>query len=136
MRIEIFTLCDYASINGGGLSICNVIQRIFAPKMPVGIHQFYAVARIRFDRNEEGQHEIRFTLVDDDGKQIVPPLTRSCNPQFVQDESTASVQCFFEIRQIALPHFGEYEAQLAVNGNHQMSVPVYVKPIPQAEKPL
>lgn len=70
MNIEAFLLCDAATDQQGKLNVLGAFDNIWTKKVPA-IHPACAVvARIRFEKTEEGNHPIRIHVIDEDGKPI------------------------------------------------------------------
>jgi hypothetical protein len=48
--------------------------------------------------------------------------------RFEGNDSTSTVSMALGIQQLKLPKFGEYSIDLAIDGRHEASVPLFVKP--------
>jgi hypothetical protein len=131
MKVELFTLCDAATVDSGGkLNILGCFDRINALQAPI-VHPLCALAlKCRFERVEEGQKRIRISVIDTDGRLIMPTLDAQIQIHIGPDSSTATAQLVLIIPQIKLPSFGEYSIDLAVDGRQEASIPLYVKQIP------
>ena len=139
MTIEIFTLCDAANTDGSGkISLLGSFDRINALQPPI-VHPLCALAvKLRFKRIEEGLKQIRISIIDSDGRSVMPTLNTQVLVQFPIDEPTATVQLTLTIQQIKLPNFGEYSIGLAVDGDEKASIPLYARQIeipPQPQIP-
>lgn len=132
MKVEIFTLCDAATADAGGkLNILGSFDRINASGVPV-THPLCALAmKLRFERLEEGQKRIGISFVDSDGKAVMPTLEAGTQVNFPPNESSVTACFVLQIQQMKLPNYGEYSIDLAVDGRHEASVPLFVKQIPQ-----
>ncbi len=83
MRVEIFTLCDAATLDAAGkLNILVSFDRLNAREEPVVHPQCTLAIKLRFERIEEGQKQIRIAFVDQDGASVMPNV-----------EATTQVQC-------------------------------------------
>lgn len=72
MRIEVFSLCDAATVEAGKLNILGAFDSIWVSAFPA-VHPQCAIAlRIRFDAIEKGEHKIVVNFVDADGKNVIP----------------------------------------------------------------
>jgi Family of unknown function (DUF6941) len=129
MKVEIFTLCDAATTDAAGkLNILGSFDRLNAVAEPI-IHMHCALAlKLRFQRVEEGQKKFRLAFVDSDGNAVMPPLDGSADVRFQDNDSTSTVSMALGIQQLKLPKFGEYSIDLAIDGRHEASVPLFVKP--------
>ena len=83
MHVEIFTLCDAATVDGAGkLNILGSFDRLSAASEPI-VHMQCALAlKLRFARIEEGQKRFRLTFVDSDGKAVMQPLETTAKNYF------------------------------------------------------
>lgn len=129
MKVEIFTLCDAATIDAGGkLNILGSFDRLNATQAPV-IHPQCALAiKLRFERVEGGQKRIRIAFVDSDGKSVMPTLDATTDVQFQTEDSTATTSLALVIQHLNLPKFAEYAIDLAVDDRHEASIPLFVRP--------
>src|ERR1035438_6321578 len=101
MKVELFTLCDAATVDSGGkLNILGCFDRINALQAPI-VHPLCALAlKCRFERVEEGQKRIRISVIDTDGRLIMPTLDAQIQIHIGPDSSTATAQLVLIIPQI------------------------------------
>jgi len=128
MNIEIFSLCDAATIDKGGkLNILGAFDAIWFSKIP-SIHRHCAVAlRFRFGSIENGQHNISVNFVDLDGKHILPPANGKVAISIPDGQGTASSNLILSINGLKIEKFGQYSIDLAINGRHEASLPLFIK---------
>ena len=131
MKVEIFSLCDFASADGSGkLNIIGVFDTIWAREVPA-THGFCALAiRIRFDKIEEGLKKFKVSFIDSDGNPIMPAMEMQIQVQIPPQVQQANVQVVFLIPQLKLPNFGEYSIDLAVDSRQEASTPLDVRQLP------
>ena len=138
MNVDVFTLCDFAqNTPGNKMNIVGTFNRIFARQIPA-VHPLCALAVLmRFEQIEHGTKNIRVSIIDSDGRPVVPTLEAQLNVQISPNESDASVPLAVVIQQISLPRYGEYSVDLAVDGRQEASIPLYVlqAPLPQQMPP-
>ena len=138
MNVDVFTLCDFAqNTPGNKMNIVGTFNRIFARQIPA-VHPLCALAVLmRFEQIEQGTKNIRVSIIDSDGRPVVPILEAQLNVQISPNESDASVPLAVVIQQISLPRYGEYSVDLAVDGRQEASIPLYVlqAPLPQQMPP-
>jgi hypothetical protein len=138
MNVDVFTLCDFAqNTPGNKMNIVGTFNRIFARQIPA-VHPLCALAVLmRFEQIEQGTKNIRVSIIDSDGRPVVPILEAQLNVQISPKESDTSVPLAVVIQQISLPRFGEYSVDLAVDGRQEASIPLYVlqAPLPQQMPP-
>ncbi len=137
MKVEIFTLCDAATADAGGkLNILGSFDRIHANAVPV-THPLCALAiKLRFERLEEGQKRVRISFMDSDGQAVMPTLDANTQVMFPPNEHTVTACLVLQIQQMKLPNYGEYSIDLAIDGRHEASIPLFVRPAPGQQPQL
>ena len=129
MKVEIFTLCDAATVDAGGkLNILGSFDRLNAKQVPVIHPQCSLAIKLRFERVEEGKKRLRIAFVDSDGAAVMPTLDAATEVRFQGNDSTSTVSLALNIQQLKLPRFGEYSIDLAVDDRHESSIPLFVPP--------
>jgi len=129
MNVQIFTLCDAATLDAAGkLNILGSFDRLSGAAEPI-VHMHCALAlKLRFERVEEGQKKLRLAFIDSDGTAVMPPIDGIAEVRFQDNDSSSSVSLALGIQQLKLPKFGEYSIDLAIDGRHEASIPLFVKP--------
>ena len=128
MKVEIFTLCDAATVDAAGkLNILGSFDRLNATTTPV-IHPQCALAiKLRFQRVEEGQKRIRITFIDQDGVTVMPNVDATVDVRIAGNEPSGAVSVVLNIQQLKLPRLDEeYSIDLAVDDRHEASTPLFV----------
>jgi hypothetical protein len=83
--------------------------------------------RLRFSKIEEGDHKIRINIIDEDGKAVVPPLETGINVRFRDVPRTSiAANMILNLQGLKFPDFGEYSIDLAIDGKHMASLPLYI----------
>jgi hypothetical protein len=130
MTLEVFALCDAATVSGGKLNLLGAFDSVYAAQEPV-VHAFCTIAlRVRFTRIEEGDHRIRMNVVDEDGHSIMPNLDGSVSVKFATDDESAVANLLVNIQQLKFEKLGQYSVDLAVDGRHEASLPIFVRKMP------
>ena len=137
MKVEIFTLCDAATVDAGGkLNVLGSFDRLHANETPV-THPLCALAiKMCFERLEEGQKRIRISFIDSDGKAVMPTLDAATQVAFPPDEHSVTACLVLQLQQMKLPNFGEYSIDLGVDGRQEASIPLFVRPAGQPQSPV
>ena len=131
MKVEIFSLCDFASADAvGKLSIIGIFDTIYATQVPAAHGLCALAARMRFDKIEEGLKKIKISFVDSDGKLIMPAIETQINIQVPPNLPNSTAQIVSIMMQIRLPNFGEYSVDLAIDGRQEASTPLYLRQAP------
>ncbi len=129
MKVEIFTLCDAATVDAAGkLNVLGSFDRLNATKAPLVHPQCALAIKIRFQRIEEGQKRLRVTFIDQDGIAVMPSIEATTDVKFPGNDSSATITLAVNIQQLKLPRVDEeYSIDLAVDDRHEASVPLFVK---------
>lgn len=131
MKVEILSLCDFASADAGGkLNIIGVYNTLWAREAPATHGLCALVARLRFEKIEEGLKKIKISFVDADGNPIMPVMETQVPVQANPWESSAIAQVVSVMSQLRLPSFGEYSIDLAVDGRQESSTPLFLRQAP------
>ena len=129
MNIELFVLADYAADQGGKLTIVGIFDTIAGSKMPI-VHPHVSVAvKMRFQSIEAGSKRARVTLSDPDGKQILPSIDLPLEVQMGPNQHTCTKQIVANIGGLKIDAPGDYSFDLAIDGRHEGSIPLFVRQI-------
>ena len=130
MNIEAFLLCDFASDEHGKLTVVGAFDSIFATKVPIVHPACTVAARIRFERIEEGDHQVRVDVVDEDGKPVVPRLDAKISVRLREDVASSLVNLVLHLQRLKLEKYGDYSINLAIDGKVEGSLPFSVRQVP------
>jgi hypothetical protein len=125
MQIEILTLCKEARYSGQFLDIIGAFDVFLSKRAPVLVPQCALAGRVRFERIEEGPHQLRILFMDPDGKLVVPEVVEDLQVAITRDLPTVYKAFALQFAQIKLQEFGEYAIKLAVDRIILASVPIY-----------
>jgi len=70
MQIEIFTLCDAATLGNGKLNLLGTFDTLNYQKFPQELSGFAIVAKLRFSAEEGSEHEMEVRWFDPDGEEV------------------------------------------------------------------
>ncbi len=127
MEIETFVLCDAATDYRGKLNILGTFDTIHAGKLPVVWPHCALALRIRFSKIEEGEHRVRISFMDEDGRAVLPPLDGMVRVSFGPDAKTMATNLILNMERIKLENPGEYAINLAIDGRQEKSLPLYLR---------
>ena len=126
MEVEIFALCDAATDYGGKLNLLGTFDSIWAKQFPA-THPHCSVAlRVRFERIEEGDHRVRISIVDEDGKSIGPSIDGSIGVKFPSNSLSVCANMVLNITGMKFEKPGRYSVDLAIDNRHEKSLPLTV----------
>lgn len=125
MQLEILTLCKEARYNGQFLDILGAFDVFMGVRAPVLVPNCAIAGRVRFERIEEGVHQLRILFMDADGRQVVPEFLEEIDVSFSYDLPTVYKGFAIPLENLSLPDFGEYAIKVAIDRIILASVPVY-----------
>ncbi len=123
-HIEIFTVCDSASIRDG-MSLLNTYNTIRASAAPA-LHEFVVATSVGFEVDDGGEHEIRIEIVDSDGKPLGP--NQRIEFSFPSPAEVAPVCREIWKFEHSLPTFGDYGFRLSCDGEQLGEITIYFLP--------
>ena len=126
MQLEILTLCREARYNGQVLDVAGAFDIFVTPRMPLIVPSCWLAGRVRFERIEEGSHQLKITIIDADGRPVVPAITEDLSVQLARDLPTVCKAFALPFAQLMLPEYGEYAIKVAIDRIALASVPLYV----------
>src|SRR5580704_13440021 len=133
MKVELFTLCDYAKAESTGkLYIIGAFDHIYANQAPVPAPPCAIAARLRFEASEQGAKGLALSFVDSDGVRMMPAVNVQMAIQVPPGESTVAANVVLTLPQLSLPRFGEYAVDLSVDSQVEGSIPLYVHRAPSS----
>lgn len=124
MNIEIFTLCEFASLRAGQTVICNTFNT-WNTLGDASLVTGFAVIQVRVRANEAGRHTLQLEIVTADGVSAGRSPEMSFTPAFISDDMETYAYCTAIPLHIELP-LGQHEARLMYDGEERMAIPLCV----------
>lgn len=126
MEIEIFAVCDAAADYGGKLNLMGTFDSIWAKQFPATHPNCSIALRVRFERVEEGDHRVRISVVDEDGKSLGPSVDGSVGVKFPPNSLSICANMVLNINGMKFDKPGHYSIDLAIDNRHEKSLPLSV----------
>jgi hypothetical protein len=128
MNIEVFSLCDAATVDvAGKLNVLGAFDTIWAGSMPTFYPHCAIALRIRFNNAERGEHRVAVNFVDLDGKHLIPGADGTININFSESQRSGSANLVLNIQMLQLQSYGEHSIDLAVDGMNVGSLPLFIR---------
>jgi hypothetical protein len=129
MEIDVFVVCDAATVSAGKLNIIGVFDTIWSPIAPMTRRDLSIALRMRFGKEEFGPKKLRIAIVGDGEKEVIPPLDASIQVRAPAHPQArfATAQIVLGLRSLKLTRFGEYRIDLLLDGKLQRSLPLFVR---------
>ena len=83
--------------------------------------------KLRFDKSEVGQKQVRLSIADDDGKLVFPAMEVPVNVVMPPDAQSNTIQVVANIASMKIESYGEYSIDLALDGDHHGTTPLFVR---------
>jgi len=126
MKIELFTLCDFAQENGGKLTIVGTFDTIVAREFPCVHPALSVVVRLRHDLWEFGRHRFRVETRDLDGDPIAAPVEGSLEVRGVGN-ATAVSHIVFSVANVRFKAPGVAGWTLLIDEAEASTIPLYIR---------
>ncbi|WP_304224395.1 hypothetical protein [Gracilinema caldarium] len=126
MKVELYTLCDFAQENNGKLTIVGTFDTIVAKVFPM-THQSFALAvRLRFDIWELGLHSFKIEARDLDGNSYVQPVEGTLTIRDVGNASSV-VHLLYSFMDLKCKMPTVINFILYIDDKEITSTPLYIK---------
>ncbi|MDR1149486.1 MAG: hypothetical protein LBK66_12740 [Spirochaetaceae bacterium] len=126
MKIEVFTLCDFAQEVGGKLTVVGTFDTIITRSFPCVHQQLSVVIRLRFNIGEFNEHTFRVESRNLDGEACTPPISGTINVKGVGN-ATAVSHLVFNITNLKFGASGVINFIFYVDDKEAGSIPLYIR---------
>lgn len=126
MKAKYSFVCEAANIaQSGNLNVLGIFTNINAAHVPCVYPKFAYVANIEFHRSESGKHSFKLSFINDDGKDIIQPI--SGHMDVAQNQGLpSSANLLVELANITFPTAGAYEIDLTIDNQHICTETIHV----------
>ena len=128
MEIDLAFLADAATVDvAGKLNILGVFDRISVTEFPAPHPHVSLVLRFSASLGEAGKHQVQIVLKDPDGKEMMRLNgDLQVGPGPAISGGQVRVPQVLNIDRLVFPKSGQYVFEVAVDGVHQVGVPLFV----------
>ena len=133
MRLEIVTLCHSAIEQSGHLSIFAAFNNINVAELPHKFPPFTLACRLRFEPAEEGEHQLKVTVADTDGR-VLGQMTVKFQLFQALFKPSATMNLVFPISGMELRHTGEHTIDLILDDRPPVRLPFTLPSSPATGK--
>ena len=138
MDIQIATLCDFAADYNGKMVISGTFDALAAQALPV-LHPHCALAmRICLTPEDNGDHKMGITIIDEDGKPIDPqrmPINAEMPVQVPDEASFITRNLVLNFQGLRFPTAGIYSVDVTVDGELMMRIPLRIVQVQGQNQP-
>ncbi len=133
MKADFAFICDFAEAAAKLNALGIGFDTIFATQLPVRHPHFSLVMQLRSSAAEAGHKRIQVNLMNDDGKDIIPPIQGNFNLPRTEGRLHSIGRFVMEFNSVEFITYGTYTVIVAVEGLEVASLPFRVAPPPQPQ---
>lgn len=126
MQVELLAICDAATDVQGRLNILGVFEGIAGPSTPVERDRCSIATRMRFTKDEAGNHELVLRIRNAKGILLAPEMKAKFAVKIPSNRKSIAINLILNINRIKVGEFGEHEIALFVDEVFQSGVPLTV----------
>ncbi|MGN6554569.1 MAG: DUF6941 family protein [Verrucomicrobiota bacterium] len=127
MNIQVAVLCDAATDDNGKLNLLGAFDTIYTQQLPATHPQCSIALRVTFGHEDEGDHNLRLTFVDADGRSIMPHIDIPVKVSLPGDSHFGTRNFIINIQQLKFDNPGLYSMDIGLDEKPQASIPMLVK---------
>ncbi len=121
MTLEIFTLCDAATVHAGKMNILGSFDTLSSEGFPSAHTDCVVACKMRSNSEDEGPLDVEIRIIDPDGRDVVPPVGSRM-------EGGAQLHHhLWHLRGFPLPKPGTYFVDFIANGELIGRNPLFVR---------
>lgn len=127
MVVDYAFICDYAD-QGSKLGALGIgFDTIYAQQVPCVHPSFHLVLQLRSSAAEAGTKDVRVSLIDADGKDVIPPLSVSMEiPQPPPGTVDAHGRLVAHFAGVKFAEYGQYALHVTLQGSEIVRIPIRV----------
>lgn len=128
MEVDLALLADAATVDAAGkLNILGIFDRISTGGFPAQHPHISLVLRFAASLNEAGDHTVEIVLRDPDGGEVVRLNGEiKVGPGSAGTGGRVRVPQVVNMERLVFQKAGRYSFDVAVDGEHQVSVPLFI----------
>ena len=131
MNVDFAFICDYAEAAGKINAMGIGFDTIYAPSIPAKHPFFFLVAQLRASSVEAGEKELEVHLIDEDGKDVIPPLKGKLAIPRPAAGTESIARVAMQFNNVEFPRYGLYSLRAELEGHEVISIPLRISVPPQ-----
>jgi hypothetical protein len=131
MHTDFAFVCDAAEATAKINALGIGFDTIYATQLPVRHPHFSLVLQLRAGPSEAGQKSIVVSLVDEDGKDTIPPVHGHFSIPRAEARAYGIGRFVMEFNSVEFKNYGSYTVAVTVEGMEVASIPFRVVPPPK-----
>ena len=134
MELHIAALCDSAADYGGKLCIIGTFDTIMSHNFPFFHPQCSIALRMIFHQDDEGSYPVKISIVDEDGRAVVPPIEGSLDVKIPDDATFLTRNVVFNLQHLKFDRAGFYSIDVLINQRAIIGIPFRVVEYPKPQE--
>jgi hypothetical protein len=130
--VDFAFICDYAEVSHKINALGIGFDTIYAPKTPIKHRSFLLVFKLRAIIVEAGDKNVKISLIDEDGKNIIPDINAKFAIPKPSEGLESKAQIAIGFDNVEFPKYGSYSIHAVLDGNDMIAIPIKVVPPPQS----
>ena len=130
MNLDFAFICDYAEVSGKINALGIGFDTIYSPKVPAKHPLFFLVLQLRASPAESGEKNLQISLINDDGKDMMPPLSGKFEMRKLESGLENIHRIAVSIKDVEFPKYGHYSLRTVVDGTEMNSINIKITPPP------
>jgi len=127
MKIELFAICDSATHDADGkLNITGAFDNVVRATLPYDHPDCMVVARVRYERDDEGLQTILVRLTDPDGAELLPAIGCEVLCDFPGDTTHVPLTVMAGLSGLRSEKYGDHVLECLHKGTVLASTPLLV----------
>lgn len=124
MQIEIFAICDAATNSSGKLNLLGTFDTILAEKFPCTHSHCSIAVRLRFEKKEEGKHNIIICFASENEPDNLPKVETSINVTLNEKLDSIATNMVINFQKIIFKKPGIYTIKMIYDNKIVSSIPL------------
>jgi hypothetical protein len=130
MHVQVAVLCDAATDENSKLNLLGAFDSIYVRALPAVHPQCSVALRVTFFSPDEGNHNLKLSFVDADGRCIMPPLSFAIEVTLPGDAHFGTRNFIFNMQQLKFDQPGLYSLDVTLDDQSLASIPLLVSLLP------
>jgi hypothetical protein len=133
MQVQVAALCDSAADYGGKLCMIGAFDTIGVRSLPA-THPHCSIAlRIVFHDQDQGKHQLRVTLIDEDGRNLLPRLEPTLDVRMPDNLFFFTINMVFNLQGLKFEKAGHYSIDVSLDDNIVARIPLQIVQMTQGQ---
>jgi hypothetical protein len=130
VQVDFAFICDYAEATNKVNALGIGFDTIMAGQVPVRHPNFFLVMQLRANLVEAGEKNFEIALIDDEGREVLPPLKGKINIPRPPSGTESTGRLSMRFDNVEFPRYGSYSLHVVVEGHEMVRIPLRVLPAP------